>query len=172
MKSFGQLPFFAYFCNMKTKRKQPLSATHQSEADIFRQKADHYLICFNDLCPRREQCLRWLAGCHIDPQLVSTVSVNLRNRQVSGEQCNLFRPKMKVAMKRGLTLFYVNMTGSQERMIRRQLIDIFNRKVYYQLRNGRRLINPEQQQVIEQVCRSHGWNGPFQYDGEELEYNW
>lgn len=139
---------------------------------ILRQKADHYLVCFNDQCPRREQCLRWLTGCHVAPQLVSTVSVNLRNPQVGSEQCMLYRPKVRVTMKRGLTLFYVNMTSRQEHAIRQELISIYNRKVYYQMRNGHRLITPEQQQEIEQVCRSHGWNGPFLYDGEEEDFAW
>lgn len=154
------------------KRQQSSTVARQPDADIFRRKADHYLVCFHDQCPRREQCLRWLAGCHVDPQLVSTVSVNLRNPQVGGEQCVLFRPKVRVTMKRGMKLFYVDMTGSQEHAVRWSLIDLFNRKVYYQLRNGLRLITPEQQRLIEQVCRQHGWDGPFKYDGEEEDYDW
>lgn len=157
---------------MKAKGIQPLSDTRQSETDIFRQKADHYLVCLNDQCSCREQCLRWLTGNFVDSQFESVVSVNLRNPQVGGEQCKLFRPRVRVTMKRGLTQFYVSMTGRQEHDIRQELIKIFNRKGYYQLRNGQRLITPEQQHLIEHVCRQHGWNGPFQYDGEELDYDW
>lgn len=148
------------------------SEVSRHDANIFRQKADHYLVCFNDLCPCREQCLRWLTGIYTDPQLVSTVSVNLRNPKVGGEQCLLFRPKVRIIMKRGMMQFYVNMTGRQEHAIRQKLISIYNRKVYYQMRNGLRLITPEQQQEIEQVCRNHGWNGPYLYDGEDEDFAW
>ena len=38
------------------------------------------------------------------------------------------------------------------------------------MRKGLRLISPEDQEVIAAVCRSHGWNGPLVYDGEQEEH--
>ena len=40
------------------------------------------------------------------------------------------------------------------------------------MRNGKRLIIPEDQEIIAAVCRLHGWNGPFVYDGEEEDGLW
>ena len=48
----------------------------------------------------------------------------------------------------------------------------YNKKVYYWLRNGEKTITPEDQQFIEDVCRQHGYNGPFVYDSEHQEWVW
>ena len=128
----------------------------EQEADEFRKKAEHYLVCFNDQCECRERCLRWLVGCQTDPAPVAAMSVNLRHPSLGGDHCELYRPKERVMMKRGLLHFYDNMTGRQEHDIRHQLISIYNRKVYYQMRNGRRLINPAAQQHIAAVCQQLG----------------
>jgi hypothetical protein len=40
------------------------------------------------------------------------------------------------------------------------------------MRRGDRLITPEQQQQIEQVCRRNGWQGELNYDGEEEDWAW
>ena len=154
------------------KQNRPSSAVMEQEADEFRKKAEHYLVCFNDQCECRERCLRWLVGCQTDPAPVAAMSVNLCHPGLGGDHCELFRPKVRVMMKRGLLHFYDNMTGRQEHDIRHQLISIYNRKVYYQMRNGRRLINPAVQQHIAAVCQQHGYNGPLCYDGEVEDFDW
>lgn len=41
----------------------------------------------------------------------------------------------------------------------------------YEMLKGLRLISPEDQEIIAAVCRSHGWNGPLVYDGEQEEHS-
>ena len=41
-----------------------------------------------------------------------------------------------------------------------------------EMRKGLRLISPEDQEVIAAICRSHGWDGPLVYDGEEECMRW
>ena len=41
----------------------------------------------------------------------------------------------------------------------------------FEMRKGLRLISPEDQEIIAAVCRSHGWNGPLVYDGEQEEHS-
>ena len=41
----------------------------------------------------------------------------------------------------------------------------------FEMCKGLRLISPEDQEVIATVCRSHGWNGPLVYDGEQEEHS-
>jgi hypothetical protein len=75
-------------------------------------------------------------------------------------------------MKKGMTRFYLDMPGRMEHNIRQELIYTFGRTQYFEMRNGKRLISPEDQEVIAAVCRSHGWDGPFVYDGEEEDWLW
>ena len=64
------------------------------------------------------------------------------------------------------------MPGRVEHNIRQELIWHFGRTQYFEMRNGKRLISPEDQEVIAAVCRSNGWNGPFVYDGEQEDWTW
>ena len=150
----------------------PSQPTAQQEADIFRQQASRYMVCFPDGCSRHEACLHWLVGQYVNEDAVVLQSVNLRNRLVRQDQCPLFRPKVYGKQKRGMLHFYDDMPGRIERAVRLQLIHIFNRKVYYQMRNGQRPISPDEQQQIAAVCQRYGWTGPLSYDSEEEGFVW
>ena len=154
------------------EQTQPQMPTAEQEADIFRQQASVYMVCFHDGCERHGQCLHWLVGQHVNDEAVVLPAVSPRNRLVRSGQCPLFRPKVYATLKRGMMHFYDQMPGRLEHGIREELIGLFNRKVYYQLRNGERAISPDEQSVIADVCRRHGWPGSLDYDGEEAGYVW
>ena len=128
--------------------------------------ADNYLKCFIDRCPQHEQCLRWLVG---RPTLTM---VNPLNPKMGAGQCEMYRERRVVMMKRGFTQMFHEMPGYIERNVRFQLIHRLGRKKYYEMRKGERLIDPEAQQVIASICRSNGWNGPIVYDGEVEKMWW
>ena len=164
--------FIYYLCIMNNKAKTPKSVVSPSEADIFSKKVPHYLVCFINSCPLHEQCLRWLVGRHAPQEPLSHVAVNPLNPNVGVDNCELYRPNVRVIMKRGLTHFYYDMPGHTEKAIRSALIGHFGHKYYFEMRKGERLITPDQQQTIERVCRHYGWNGPLNYDGEQEDWDW
>ena len=144
----------------------------KEEEKAFREKAGHYLVCFNDQCPLHEECLRWLVGLYVDTTLPAYTGVNPRNPQNGGEQCALFRKKERVMMKRGMTHLYQEMPRYKEHRIRLLLQLIWGRKRYFEMRKGERLVNPQQQEDVIYACRHHGWTGPIVYDGEVEDWNW
>ena len=149
-----------------------LKAEFAGDAEVLQAKAEHYLVCFHDGCERHAQCLRWVVGLYNNDNEVAKFAINPRCRDMQNGHCPLFRSCEKTVMKHGLTHFYEGMTGKQERQIRQLLIARFNRKTYYQIRNGKRLIAPGEQHDIEALCRKCGWTGPFVYDGETEDYVW
>jgi UDP-N-acetylglucosamine transferase subunit ALG13 len=100
------------------------------------------------------------------------MSMNPRNPNVGGEKCEKFRPNERTVMKKGMTHFYVDMPASVEKAIRQALIMQFGRTQYFEMRNGKRLITPSDQELIADICHDYGWNGPFVYDGEEEDWLW
>ena len=155
---------------MKTGKKQMTAAELQEEA--FRQKADHYLVCFIDSCPLHEQCLRWQTGQYIDPKLLVYNAINPRNPENGSDHCPMFRKKQRVMMKRGMTNLYHEMPGYMEHQIRHSLIGQWGRKNYFEMRRGDRLITPKQQQDVLDTCRYFGWQGPIVFDGEQEDWDW
>ena len=154
---------------MKEKKEQQATP---SQEEAFREKTHNYLVCFIESCPLKEQCLRWHVGKYADTMPFAQTSINPRNPQIGGEQCVKFRKNTRVVKKRGMTNFYYHMPGHVEHNIRQALIMTFGRAQYFEMRNGKRLISPEDQEVIASVCRSYGWNGPFVYDGEQEDWLW
>lgn len=142
------------------------------EAEVFRKKSLHYLVCFVEACPLRERCLRYLVGQYASGDAAATSSVNPHYSNVGSENCKLYRPDEYVLKKRGMKNFYYDMPGHIEYAIRRHLLRIFSHRHYYEMRNGTRLITPDEQQRIAEVCRLHGWTGDLHYDGEQKDWLW
>ena len=161
------------FVPMKTKKREQenLSAA-QLDEQVMRNKVGNYLVCFLDQCPLHDQCLRWIVGQYVDTMPFAQTAINPRNPKVGGAHCAMFRKKQRVLMKRGFKNLYLDMPGRMEYHIRHHLIQIWGRKKYFEMRRGDRLITPEQQQDVIDVCRHHGWKGPIVYDGEQEDWLW
>ena len=140
--------------------------------EAYKARDPHYLVCFRDECPLHDSCLRYACGEYVDTRYYFVEAVNPKFSKVATSECPVYRKNETLMMKTGLTKFFEQMTGKQERAIRAHLISHYNRKVYYRLRNGVKPITPEDQQLIEDVCRLHGYNGPFVYDAEHKEWVW
>ncbi len=155
---------------MEKETKKNAASKH--EDDMMREKASGYLVCFIDGCPLHETCMRWVVGQYVNQGLVSHISVNPRNPRMGGEDCPMFREKVRVKVKRGLTRFYHEMPGYMERSVRSELIAHFGRRRYFLMRKGELLIYPADQQAIERICRQQGWTAPLVYDGEDEDWLW
>lgn len=160
-------PTFAHMKSNVDNKTAPLS-----EEQAFRQKADSYLVCFLDHCPQRSQCLRWLVGQYVSERPYAWTAISPRHPQAATESCEMFRKNVRIVMKRGFKNLYREMPAYKERAIRQQLIHLWGRRQYFEMRKGDRLITPEQQQDIINVCKFHGYSGPIVYDGEQEDWLW
>lgn len=149
-----------------------MNMNNEEQEIVFREKAASYIVCFIDQCPLRQECLRWLVGQHVNPSLTTYKSVNPRNPEHGGEQCKMFRKKVRVMMKRGFKNMYHDMPGHLESVIRSLLITKWGRKHYFEMRKGDRLITPSQQDDVVRICKKCGWTGPIVYDSEQEDWLW
>ena len=136
-----------------------------TEKEIFSHKAPNYLLCFINECPRRATCLRWLVGQELQSNDYNILSVNPMHPEVKANKCALYREKKHVRYAKGMMHFYDEMTRSQEVGIKHRLIVHYGRRQYYEYRRGERLISPEMQAFIGQVCKEHGYTKEPHYDG-------
>ena len=120
--------------------------------EAYKARDPHYLVCFREECPLRSSCLHYACGEFVDKEYYFVEAVNPKYPKVATSECPIYRKNETRMMKTGLTKFYKKMTGEQERAVRAKL--------------------PEDQQFIEDVCRQHGYNGPFVYDSEHQEWVW
>ena len=143
-----------------------------TEKEIFSHKAPNYLLCFINECPRRATCLRWLVGQELQSNDYNILSVNPMHPEVKANKCALYREKKHVRYAKGMMHFYDEMTRSQEVGIKHRLIVHYGRRQYYEYRRGERLISPEMQAFIGQVCKEHGYMKEPHYDGWQDDYAW
>jgi len=143
-----------------------------TEKEIFSHKAPNYLLCFINECPRRATCLRWLVGQELQSNDYNILSVNPMHPEVKANKCALYREKKHVRYAKGMMHFYDEMTRSQEVGIKHRLIVHYGRRQYYEYRRGERLISPEMQAFIGQVCKENGYTKELRYDGWQDDYAW
>lgn len=143
-----------------------------TEKEVFSHKAPNYLLCFINECPRRATCLRWLVGQELQSNEYNILSVNPMHPEVKANKCALYREKKHVRYAKGMMHFYDEMTRSQEIGIKHRLIVHYGRRQYYEYRRGERLISPEMQAFIGQVCKEHGYTKELRYDGWQDDYAW
>ena len=143
-----------------------------TEKEVFSHKAPNYLLCFINECPRRATCLRWLVGQELQSNDYNILSVNPMHPEVKANKCALYREKKHVRYAKGMMHFYNEMTRSQEIGIKHRLIVHYGRRQYYEYRRGERLISPEMQAFIGQVCKEHGYTKVPHYDGWQDDYAW
>lgn len=147
-------------------------STLQSGSISMEHLPNEYLMCILKDCPLSKRCLRYYAATQQSSNRHVLTVVNPGYHDVATEDCPWFRSNEKVTMKRGMTNFFHDMPGHMERSIRDQLIQLFGRTPYFNMRRGDRLITPGEQQQIARTCRQNGWQGELNYDGEVEDVEW
>lgn len=146
--------------------------TTMNEQELFRSKAENYLICLSDHCPRHEECLRWQVGQYAPTDTYMLSIINPRNPMTGDGSCNMFRQREKVTVYYGMTHFYDDIPEPKAKAIRHALERKLKRTNYYECRRGDRPITPAFHSIIEETARNNGWQGPLVFEREEKDYDW
>ena len=154
---------------VKMKKKDNTPKTRE---EIFAEKADNYFVCFSDICPLREHCLRRILASYKPKDRIYITSVNLLNPQMQGEDCPQFAKDEPVRMPIGLSTIYYDMPGRIERAIKNHLIHVYSRKRYYEYHNGTRPLTPDVERYVRQTIKSYGWTQEPHFGGYIEDYLW
>ena len=145
----------------------------EKKEQLLREKADSYLICYNEACDLHEHCLHWLAGPYVDGRTRIVKSVNLNYAPATAGRCDLYCDDRPVMMPVGMKEhFYNDIPQAKARQIKRTLISDLGRTIYYRYHSGLQPIPPAILSHIEEVCRGAGWEEPLHFDSEREELVW
>lgn len=140
--------------------------------EVFKKQAEKELICLNEICEKREHCLRWQLREYVAKDRMTLTCINPRHKDVAKGNCSWYLNDKKIRMAKGMMQFYDEMPRKMEVLIKGQLIAAYGRTIYYEYRNGKRLISPQKQAYIREVCQKCGWMKEPQYDGFVEDYLW
>lgn len=144
----------------------------EDKTTLFSQKAASYLCCFNEHCPKYDNCLRFEVGTYINPDKLVCTCINPRYNKVDDNGCPYFRDNQPCRMPVGMTHFYHDMPQHTALAIKRELFSFSCRATYYKYHRGDRPITPDFLAFIQDTCRRYHWTAPLQFDSEVEDYAW
>ena len=146
--------------------------TRERREQLFRQHADHYLLCFSTQCPLREHCLHALLNEYASRTNSVVTSVNLNNPMMQTENCPCYDKDEPIEMPVGIKPIYYDMPGRLEKLIKGKLIGYYSRKRYYEYHNGTLPLTPDVEQYVRRTAKEAGWDEPLTFAGTVVDYVW
>ena len=144
------------------------------EKELLMKKANEgYTVCYEELCPLRDHCLRWQVGQHVPSTVYAYTCVNPNYQGVATTECPMYRKDQKVRFAKGMKhLFNDDMPKRVQYAVKFGVMGKSNRTYYYEYKNGSRLIPPALQQHIRNLFRENGWTEEVHFDSYVDDYNW
>ena len=107
-----------------------------TDNELFAKHAQSYLLCYNDKCPTRKQCLRWIIKDHTPEDMPVVSILNPRYAKTTDNECPYFKSNKKQKMAVGMTLFFDEMPRKTEQSVRNALINDLGRTKFFTYRRG------------------------------------
>ena len=122
-----------------------------------------YAICTNGNCPFKQDCLRYLAGSNAPESLDTALCV--MPHMANDGNCRLFDKKNVVVMAAGFTTLYDQVLKKDYTSMRKAITRyLHGAKMYYEYKDGKRGLNPEQQKWIRNFVSSQGYDFEVKFD--------
>ena len=126
----------------------PLSANITTMAKIFtfREVPADYELCFNGQCPKRDDCIRFLAGQHVPATMMSGPAV-YPNALTDGI-CPYFKQTRIIHGAWGFRNLYKDVAKADAQILKAKVINYLGGPVAcYGYMHGDKLLTPEQQNI-------------------------
>lgn len=143
-----------------------------TDLELFREKADNYIVCFANDCPLHAHCLRWRVGQVASDTVRQQTVVNPHHPDNCNAHCKFYRNDRPVLVGIGMAGFFHDMPHYQELAIKKDIIGHFTRTRFYRMRKGTIPVSPDDQSLIAAICRQHGWTAEPRYDHYKELYLW
>ena len=122
-------------------------------------------VCWNDDCPKANECLRRSAA-RLMPEKVKEHYSVAPGAWARGE-CELYVTNKPVRVVRGMKRLLDGVQWASAAALRQDLYDVFgNYRRYYRYRDGQYDMGPDMQQQVADVLRKHGYRGTPRFDEE------
>ena len=126
----------------------------------YTQFPKNYTLCPNTECPRAGRCLRQALYNNVPASITYlTILSPAASRQLAGGSCPHFRPIQLVRFARGIDALLAQLRKfpyDDAVLLRREMYEYFGKNKYYEIKNRKRLVTPEEQEEILSFFRKRG----------------
>lgn len=136
------------------------------EMDInFENRPNSFIVCWNEKCLFGEKCLRRIVALRNSEDSDLMVAVNVL--KFNETNCKYFLENKKVRVAYGMKGSFEEVKAKDIANMRKELINHFGHTYYYERRNGKMPITPEDQEYIAKLFSSYGYEITFDEIREE-----
>lgn len=130
-----------------------------------------FALCGEAECACAGTCLRHIAYLQ-QAETAKVMKVVNPRFCAKNDSCAYYRDAEPIVYARGFTCMQKRMLPDQYDKFLWKLIPHFGRNPYYERRSGRRLLSPDEQELIAEVARQVGVTEEFKFDKYEYRYPW
>ena len=129
----------------------------------YSQVPSWYVICTNESCPLREDCMRFIAGSNAPES--TEIAMCVMPKTLKDGHCRLYDKKTVVVMAKGFTTLYDKVMKKDFTRMRKAITQyLHGAKMYYEYKDGRRALTPEQQNWIRNFVKSQSYEWEVKFD--------
>ena len=136
----------------------------------FREVPADYELCFNGQCPKRDDCIRFLAGQHVPATMMSGPAV-YPNALTDGI-CPYFKQTRIIHGAWGFRNLYKDVAKADAQILKAKVINYLGGPVAcYGYMHGDKLLTPEQQDHIQGLFNELGYTHSIVFEGYSNMYD-
>ncbi|MCR5680656.1 MAG: DUF6078 family protein [Prevotella sp.] len=121
-----------------------------------------WAVCFNRQCPRKDNCLRYVASTWLPKGVTAWATVMPWASE--GGECQAFCDAKTERMAWGLEKIYAHVAQADYRTIKVEVMGYLGGKAnYYRYHRGEKHLTEEQQAGIAGIFKRHGYSAPLPY---------
>lgn len=138
--------------------------TKQTNQD-FRNVPKGYQLCFNNNCPQKDNCLRFMVGSNIPEHRGDWGPTIYPNVKINENGCRYYATGQIQRMAWGFNTLFEEVKSKHKQGLRMAIYQYLNgRSNFYRYQHGERLLNKEQQEWIIQLFQRSGYNENLKFD--------
>ena len=148
----------------------PANITTMAKKFSFREVPADYKLCFNGECPRRDDCIRFLAGQHVPETMMSGPAVY--PNALSDDICPYFKQTRVIHGAWGFRNLYKDVEKADAQILKAKVINYLGGPVAsYGYMHGEKLLTPEQQDCIQGFFNEMGYTHTIVFEGYSIMYD-
>ena len=136
----------------------------------FRDVPEGYQLCFNGQCPRRDDCIRFLAGQHVPATMMSGPAVY--PNALTSDVCPYFKQTRVIHGAWGFRNLYKDVEKPHAQILKAKVVNFLGGPVAsYGYMHGDKLLTPEQQGAIQGFFNEMGYTHTIVFEGYSIMYD-
>lgn len=131
-----------------------------------------FLYCNYKQCPRHNKCLRYQVTLCIPQTKPIYTGVNPLYIAEKNNECEFFKPNVTTHFASGIDHLLDKIPHVTAVAIRRDMLSLMGRSMYYRIRNKERLLHPCEQKQIADIFLKYGIKTQPEFDQYIDKYDW